>query len=94
MGCGVGVVGIGGTKGRKDRKIFFLIILNTTLATPYIYILQPALMVLELKEPSLSVPGLSWANSRHSNRVTNLQLQSLVRILPARLWSSLNDSDI
>lgn len=71
VGCGVGVVGIGGTKGRKDNG-----------------------MSLELKGPILCVPGLCWENPRYSNREINLQLQSLVRIIPARLWSSLNDSDI
>ena len=79
---------------REEKIGKNLFSINTTLATPYIYILQPELMSLELKGPGLSVPGLCWVNPRHSNRVTNLQLQSLVRIVPARLWSSLNDSDI
>ena len=46
VGCGVGVVGIGGTKEENKGKFFPPI--NATLTNPYVNILQPELMACHL----------------------------------------------
>ena len=54
VGCGVGVVGGGGTKGKKDKHINIFSTIYIILAMPHVYILQPELTACHL---SLKGPG-------------------------------------
>ena len=69
VGCGVGVVGTGGTKRRKDENIYKYIFftINITFATPYVNILE-----LELMACHLSFKGLVSASLDNAGKTQDV----------------------